>query len=143
MVIRKPLSKVRLSQVLSMALGSWVPSKTNTMPLRPKENTCHTQLDTMFSLETEGASWRFPMVLTRPAVTTAMTPLAPRGSAARNTMKGVNTSNNTWKVVLSRPIWRTPLEMMLVRAPSTKPTRMPPKKLTRKAIPASTRENAP
>ena len=66
-----------LLQVVCMARGNCVPSKTNTMPLSVKEMTRQTLVETMFRRETEGPAVRGEITFTRPAATTAKMPLPP------------------------------------------------------------------
>ena len=84
-----------------------MPSNTNTTPLSAKDSTRQTLVETMFMREMDGPMTRGEMTFTRPAATTARMPLVCSALATRYTMNGVNTSNNTWKVVFSRPHERT------------------------------------
>ena len=84
-----------------------MPSNTNTTPLSAKDSTRQTLVETMFMREMDGPMMRGEMTFTRPAATTARMPLVCSALATRYTMNGVNTSNNTWKVVFSRPHERT------------------------------------
>ena len=72
-----------LAHVRVMALGSSVPSSTNTTPFRANEMTFHTLVLTMLRRAVEGAITRSVMESTTPAATTARIPDTPTCSATR------------------------------------------------------------
>ena len=77
------------------AVGSCVPSSTNTMPFNANTATRHTLVDTMFSREIDGPKLRFANDMVMPHATTLMTPLTCMCSPTRNAIKGTSTSNST------------------------------------------------
>ena len=58
-------------------------------------------------------------------------------------MKGVNTSNTTCTVALSKPLLRMKRRANVATSPSTSPSAMPPKKLARNVAVASSSEKVP
>ena len=131
------------SQVWRMAVGSCVPSSTNTMPFSAKATTRHTLDDTMFMRAMEGPMARGDMTFMSPATTTAMMPLTWKAWAAKYTMSGVNTSNSTWNVVFSTPMSRALRTIQLAARPNAAPNSSPPTNSTRKFTEASMRLKVP
>ena len=126
-----------------MARGSCMPSSTNTTPLITNTSVSHTLSEASLRRADAGVDSFGSSVMSRPAATTARMPLTPTCSATRNTRNGVNTSNTTCTVTLSKPCLRMRRRATAATRPSARPSRMPPKKLTANVDAASVSENAP
>ena len=139
----RSVGKRTSSQVGETPSGSCMPSMTKSTPVMMKMMTSHTLAETMLARAVAAVVLLGPVLSSSPPATTARMPLTWSASAAMKRMKGASTSITTVTVVFARPVTRSRARSWRSAAPITRPMPMPPKKSTRKVMPASAAEKVP